>query len=502
MNRLHPFTIVIEFLRMLRRLIAPLVVFLILRLQGGGGDTTELLIAAIGLLSVFGAIAQYYFTKYGVERDQLVIRSGVFVKQERTIPLDRIQNINLTRTVAHRMFGLADVQIETASGQGAEASLSALSFEAAERLKSDLMGRPASADKSPSSVADSAPPAVDERVVYQASVRELLLAGATENRALAIALAIFGLWATFSRGNEAEAALELAERSSGFMAYLQSAPVAIVAVMVTLAFILFGWAVSIVSTFLTYGGFILTLGPGRLRRRYGLLNVVENVVPIRRIQVVRWKENPIQRRLRVAKVFVETAGGFGIEGANNNAASTSTSLLSPLTSRPLVPTLAAHALPQLPPQEPEFRRASPRAVWKGFRIGSILITLAIVAFSAVRGWEFLWALPAGWAFAYGWSVLRYRALGWAILGGLFAVRGGVWARNYAVVPGTKVQMVTWSQTPLQRRLRLANVGLVTAASTPAGRMVEAQDLDVTDAKALIHAARHAAAGLGAARDGV
>ena len=55
------------------------------------------------------------------------MQSGLLNRQVRVIPPERIQNVELTRNVFHRMSGLVEVRVETASGTDIEGQLSALS---------------------------------------------------------------------------------------------------------------------------------------------------------------------------------------------------------------------------------------------------------------------------------------------------------------------------------------------------------------------------------------
>ena len=69
------------------------------------------------------------------------IRQGLIGKQERHIPLARVQDVRLEQGVVHRVFGVVKVDIETAGGSGAEASLSVLSVAEAERLRGAVFAR-------------------------------------------------------------------------------------------------------------------------------------------------------------------------------------------------------------------------------------------------------------------------------------------------------------------------------------------------------------------------
>jgi uncharacterized membrane protein YdbT with pleckstrin-like domain len=60
--------------------------------------------------------AQLYWINYDFEilEDKIVINSGVITKRKVSIPYERIQNINVVKGVFERMFGVFNIDIETA----------------------------------------------------------------------------------------------------------------------------------------------------------------------------------------------------------------------------------------------------------------------------------------------------------------------------------------------------------------------------------------------------
>ncbi|MCH8978656.1 MAG: PH domain-containing protein, partial [Armatimonadetes bacterium] len=205
-RRINPRTIAVDFVKTIGRMILPLLFFAWSWLSGGGGDTSEMLLQGMGALAVISSVVRYFTFTYAVHEGHLHIRSGVFTKQNRTIPLKRIQNINISRTLVHRLLGLVDLKIETASGAGAEASLSALSEAEAASVRVELLQH----TKSAVADAEGAPATSRGRTIYRITPKELFLAGATENRALAIIGAVLG--GSYLFGEQIAESKEHAER--------------------------------------------------------------------------------------------------------------------------------------------------------------------------------------------------------------------------------------------------------------------------------------------------
>ncbi len=50
-----------------------------------------------------------------------MIRSGLIFRNERHVPFSRIQNVDAIQNVFHRLFGVAEVRVETGGGKEEEA---------------------------------------------------------------------------------------------------------------------------------------------------------------------------------------------------------------------------------------------------------------------------------------------------------------------------------------------------------------------------------------------
>ena len=72
------------------------------------------------------AITRYLSFRLRYEGTELVIRSGIFFRNERHVPYARIQNLDAVRNVVHRLLGVTEVRIETGGGQAPEATISVL----------------------------------------------------------------------------------------------------------------------------------------------------------------------------------------------------------------------------------------------------------------------------------------------------------------------------------------------------------------------------------------
>lgn len=476
-QRIHPLTLVIEGGRAIRRLIFVVVIFVITSLTNQQSDETrfELYAGLLGLVVIFVAAVRYFSFRYSVHQGQLMIQSGIITKNVRTIPLERIQNINLTRTLLHRVLNLVDLEIETGSGTKAEASISALTEAQAQELKAQLLSHGGTSSSSQEAEGNNPN---QKRVIYVPTPRELLLAGASENRLLAMIGFLAGI--QFLIPN----LIDYFEKNSGLFQSTGSALATwLLAALGLLILFTVGWFISILTTFVKYFGFEITEEGGKIGRSYGLLNHVENVLPIKRIQTVVHSQNWLQRKFGISKIFVSTAGSFGSsnQGDGNSQVSTSP-LLTPVIRDEAVPTVLRLVFPTFHWHDLSWHRVGKKTVQRHVR--SALIPTLMLGIGA-------WIAFNWWAVA-----VVVGSIGIALLAGLIYLKTGKWAESqdmvvsrkglfklrYHYIPTSKVQCTEIRQSPVQRRLSLATVGLFSAS--PTFQETEVDDIDMEDARDL------------------
>lgn len=97
------------------------------------------------VIAYIWAKLSYHFYRFELGKDVLKIERGVIWKRYVSIPYDRIQNVDIYRGILDRIFGLSDVQVQTAglsfphSRLLSEGRLPGLSVQDAEKIREDLI---------------------------------------------------------------------------------------------------------------------------------------------------------------------------------------------------------------------------------------------------------------------------------------------------------------------------------------------------------------------------
>jgi membrane protein YdbS with pleckstrin-like domain len=133
-RRVHPIT------PLLRSGLVVLAVgsWLLRNLLEGQSETRALLIVPVALLgALLLGLASWWFTRFRISADELRIDSGVLVRRQRRVRIERIQAVEVEQPLLARLTGMAELRIEVAGGDGAK--LAYLSLREAEALRRTLL---------------------------------------------------------------------------------------------------------------------------------------------------------------------------------------------------------------------------------------------------------------------------------------------------------------------------------------------------------------------------
>ena len=439
--------------------------------------------AAVFLLHVGYGLLRYLTFQYTLTTEELRTREGVLHRQERRIPIDRIQDVGFESTILRRALGLAVVRVETASGQGVEAALDSLSRADAEGFRElllSLRSARASVVASPLCVEGTSPSAVPvpqpEWTVFVVDAGMLLLRGLSDLRFGAMVVAAYGAY-------EIADQLGLVTRLQGvgdsFYGWLSQFPW-FVAAGVLLALVAAALALSAtfaaIGNLLAFHGFRLTLRQDALSCRFGFLTTRQKTLPRTRIQRVRVEQTWLRRLLGVAVLRADSAGsGRGVD----EEAPGGFDVLAPLARTWRIDAMLPAALPGLERADGAVHRASPRLVARLAARGIVEAALAAAALWPFHGAAALLAL--GWA-PISWirGMLLWHGIAFALFEEHLYLKSGVVGSYQVFVPTTKVQAVSLRRGPIQRALGLAEVAVFVAGGPP----TRVPDLDLDTARRL------------------
>lgn len=464
-RRLHPATLIARLAKIVPQMIAGGVGIAVAGRDQGLGRFLLVALVMLVLGGVFAFVFWWRF-RYTLGANEIVIEKGLFQRQRRVIPFDRVQDIAIDQPLLARLFGTAKVRIETGGAARDEGNLDMIALADAYALR-DFIRQGA---KAPQADAEEAPAPEEEPVLFQMKLPRLLYSGLFGFSLIFLAvisgavqqLDQIGLvrwedWFTAERADEAAHMVTL-RLAFGLGAFI----------------ILLGVIAGVLRAVTRDFGFKLTRSQAGLRRRRGLFTLSEVVIPVRRTQVAVIESGFVMRWLGWHRLSFQTLGADKKEGGVQIAA--------PFARMDeILPILAEAGFPPPPPHEC-FRSSPPRAL---LRRMAPYVLLALVLTAAA----FLFDPRAGigaliFAFLALWAVLRWRTHGHAHDARALYVTGGLLKRRVRIMPYEKTQTISVTRGPIQRSMGLATL-LVDTAGASAGLALRMTDLDeaVADAEA-------------------
>lgn len=410
--------------------------------------------AAVGLVA--GGV-QWFRRLWWFDGDVLHLDEGVFVRNQRRIPVERIQHVELERSLRHQLFGLAAVRVETAGGSGAELRLDAVSRAEAEALRTEVLGvlraRAAAGDGSDDGAAWDAdrhgpvpPPApAPTEVLIRLPPGRLLLAGITGPEVLAVLAAlVFGVDSLMDLGIDPEEVDRVQLGRAGVIA---------LALVVVPAWLLVAGLIAVVRKW----DLTASVSGDELRVTYGLLRKHELVLRTGRVQDARVAQRLLLRPFGRADLRIRSAAS-----GSGEASRVDIPLLDDAEIERVLARVLPHAVPR-PLLAPAPVGARSRSVARGGIGGALAATLLAVLAAVTTPW---WLVPAALALVVGLVLgeLSYRGLGWAEDRDVQHSRSGALARRTSIVPGSRVQSAAVVSSFLQRRRGLTSVRLDLAGS--------------------------------------
>lgn len=399
--------------------------------------------------------------EYRVGAHEIRIDSGILSRTHRSIPFERVQDVDISQGPVARLLGLAKVKFETGgSAGGDEGILPAIALARAEALGQHVRARRGMQPMGHTALADEAQP------LFAMDLKRVLIAGVF-NFSLAIFAGLFGASQTFGdllgfdpferrfwEGLLADS--PLANYAAG---HRGAAVVAGLGVL-----LLAGLLTGLVRTLMREYGFRLDRTGTGLRRRRGLLTKTDVTLPLRRVQAALILTGPVREHFGWRELKFQSL-------ARDEEAKTGDHVVAPLATsdelRPIMDELGwSEALDDQPWQPISRAYVTSFAIWL---VPLLLLAVGGLFFSP---FALLWIGALGIAFGTRW--LAWRRTRFALTGERLMIGRGWWRRSTVVLPLRSIQSIDLTENAVSRRLGIAALTIgVAGGSGFAGHSIPA-----------------------------
>ncbi|WP_019421056.1 PH domain-containing protein [Paenibacillus sp. OSY-SE] len=386
-TRLHPLFILFSLADTAKKLWPVLLIFLF----KGAQNPNRILIIGGGVLFLFlmADVIKWRRFTYRVEADKLIIRHGLFMRDEKTIYFSRIHSVRVEQPLLQRLFGMAQLKIETPGGSAeADGVLPALTREAADQLRSMLMRQGKGAE--PSGEAGDAEAEAREPREADAAPLPGHAVRMTTGQLFVAALSTmnFGLVLAFFAGiiSFADDIAKFIIPRSVFDKLLQFYETSVsgpMSILITVAgALLLSWLLSTVLYIVKYYGFTAEQRDGDILITNGLFEKKMNIFKPERVQAIVVKEGLLRQALGYAEIEVRVLSADKKEAL----------MLHPYVPVRQIPELLSRIIPGF--DIGSVQHCAPRrAWWYYFRFRLLFLALAFLGLYWFQGPLAYWMLP-------------------------------------------------------------------------------------------------------------
>ncbi|WP_438727394.1 PH domain-containing protein [Parasphingorhabdus sp. DH2-15] len=474
-HRLHPLSLVIKTIGFL-----PQMLFGSIAVMASVDDNMGWLVVGLALFGgfcIFVMIAWLRWRKftYEIAPNEVRIQSGIISKNNRSIPYERIQDVNIEQKLIARILGLATVTLETGSaGNGDDGKLNAVKLTRAEELRDTIKARKRGVALPLEGQAvvqdDIAEPETEP--LFTMSPKRLLILGL-----FSFSLAVFAFVAAifqnldflipdnlFSVEKLANVAGNIKDGPSsrgeefkngfkdGFQQGLSS--LGIVGQILTafgglLGIVVIGLITGIITVFVRDYGFRLDRTENGFRRRRGLFTLTDMAMPLHRVQTAILITGPIRRIFGWYALKFQSLASDGKNESDHVVA-------------PLARIDEASAIALEPGINIDMPAAAMQRVSRSLWLVGAVIALALTIFAASNAvfWSEIWgfsavvllSLPAA---LHLW--LRWRHHHFSLTEQFLYIRSGYWSQRLTALPLRKIQSVDITDNFIQRPLDEVNL---------------------------------------------
>ena len=446
-QRQQPLGVIIMFLMNLKKWWQVIVVFAIPYITGSEQKISFIGFISISLLLV--ALWSYLSWKnffFHVEDQNFVIKEGVFRKEETIIPLERIQSVQLKQNLVQQVINLTSVTIDTAGSGKKEAEISALKQEDAQTLKAYLMTK-----KEASQTVLEQPSVYDYQPLMQFTVGDILRVGLTENhlKGALLILGVFGYLSQYSDyiGMDDE---QVWEQSYQYISTI--IPIFSVLFIVTSVFM------SLWKSFLKYYNLTVTLKNDGVSVKAGLFKIEDNFIPLKKIQYIKWKSNPLRKLIGFKSLGIYQASPVAVKQKKAITIPGCKSTHRQTINETFYPALFT---------DDEMLELKPNAYWT-IRLLLIFELIPIISIPLIYFFTdpMMAIIPAVYVLLAPFFIIKYAAKFKVLISkDLIQIQQGFVFTEKSILKSFKVQNVKLKQSIFQKQSGLVSLKLYTASGS-------------------------------------
>jgi len=262
---------------------------------------------AIVVFVLINSFLSYWFFRFQIVEDELLIKKGYLKKVRLSIPLERIQTVNIKQNIVQKVLNLVSVEIDTAGANETEVKLIAVKRSVAELLREEVKQREKTSEINEGEDSSLNSNIEASETILELTVSDVVKVGISENhlRSFAAIMGV-GYWAHSQIRDVSDLDMgDIVTESSQFLGATN------ISFYFWIFAFLFAFLVSVlfsfVWSFIRFYELNLRRQANSFKLSFGLISTKEITIPMSKIQVISWHQNPLRQLLRFETLKIKQA---------------------------------------------------------------------------------------------------------------------------------------------------------------------------------------------------
>jgi putative membrane protein len=405
---------------------------------------------ALGLLVFYAFFVSYFFITYRITPTEFYVATGIFSRQRRSIPIERIQNVAITQSFLQRLFRIAKVTIETAGGTGTEGTLEFVSLQNANEIRSYILrhkyGESVNSEHQQDQIEE------EKDVIHSLSTKETWLVACFQFSPMFFIFVFIAFQYLYTLFPDSVITITKDQIEQNFLKQTSPILVAVAIAVVFVVSVLASWLLGMLISFNKYYSFKAVRVNKTVVIQSGLFVRINTTIPLKRIQAISITSNPLLKLLGYSTINIFTAG---IREAQQLS-----STVIPLIKNEKVKDFTEILL-GFQTEKPREAVAS-STFYRYLSQGSTNIILPCIALSIFYSQWFLLGIIFGIVFI-GVMLIAVRKRKYEVNKTYIAVQRGFYSTIVTIIPLRKVQTVEYSQSIFLKFWHIAEISIDTAS---------------------------------------
>jgi putative membrane protein len=441
LKRYHPAIIAVELVSFMKAILWPFLFLFVFKASSNESWVTlgryVLLIITVGSICSF--ILKWYFYRYEIVADSIVVHEGVFVKKQRTVSLDRIQNQKSNTTFVHKWFGLTSLTLETGtSGENATFHFPVITDAEKARILLHLeQKQDSSFEDVDREVLEKSP---ERTIHFRSTKKDLIKASFTSFSFLAIFPILTAIYFNLDDFFQIE---RTAKNALNYLLGNEWMLMVILVIALALSVV-----IGFIQTSIKYGNYVISDDIERIYIDKGVGNFISFSIQKHKVQGVIVEQSILKRLLGLASIKLISAGGSKEEDEE-------TSSLYPFMPKQEAYRVLQTILPSYQIEE-QMERFPIKVLWLKLLYPYYVTILAVIGLMIFqREWQWIAAIVFGLSVLF--RFLDYWFTSYIRHGNTVQIRKGGLTNETFVTHRKRIQQITVKHSWLQRKFGVATL---------------------------------------------